>query len=143
MAKLLRDKKTRANLEAVLGKGRVADIERLNRVFSAYSRKEMAEAQVRGVVRATPGESDKSKNIIYLPYDYIKVRLLSAAWASNTLSKVLNKSQNSDELFSQLFPALIGSKEGIAALTLESDKDPRFRKFINDYVADAPEANKK
>lgn len=144
MASLLRDKKTRANLEAVLGKGRVADIERLNRVLSAYSRKEMvAETDVRGVFRATPGEIDKSKNIIYLPYDYIKIRLLSAALSSNTLSKVLNKSQNSDELFSQLFPALIGSKEGIAALTIESDKDPRFRKFINDYIADAPESNKK
>ena len=140
MASLLRDKKTRANLEAVLGKGRVADIERLNRVLSAYSRKEMTESQVRGMVRATPGEA---RNILYLPYDYIKVRLLSAALASNTLSKVLNKSQNSDELFSQLFPVLIGSKEGIAALTIESDKDPRFRKFINDYIADAPEANKK
>lgn len=140
MSKLLRDKKTRANAEAIIGKQTMRELERLNTVLSGYTRKDFVETKARGLVRATEGEF---RGILYIPFDYIRIRLLSAAMASDNLSNVLNKSRNSDELFSRLFPALIGSKEGIAALTIESDKDPRFRKFVNDYISDAPEAKKK
>jgi hypothetical protein len=140
MSKLLRDKKTRANAEAIIGKQTMRELERLNTVLSGYTRKDFVETKARGLVRATDGEF---RGILYIPFDYIRIRLLSAAMASDNLSNVLNKSRNSDELFSRLFPALIGSKEGIAALTIESDKDPRFRKFVNDYIVDAPEAKKK
>lgn len=141
MANLLRDKKTRANAEAIMGKITVNQLERLNRVLSGYSRKEAAEVKGKALVRAEPGE--KPRGIAYVPYDYIKVRLLSAALGSDTLSKVITKSQNSDELFSRLFPALLASKEGIAALTLEADKDPRFEKYINDYIYESPSTEKK
>jgi hypothetical protein len=93
------------------------------------------------MVRATQG--DRPRGIAYVPFDYIKIRLLSAALSSKKLAGVLNKSQNSDELFSRLFPVLIGSKEGIAALTIEADKDPRFRKYVNDYIYESPSAESK
>lgn len=140
MAKLLRDKKTRANAEAILGKQIVRDLERLNTVLSGYARKDFVETKAKAMVRATKGEA---RGIAYVPFDYIKIRLLSAALSSRKLAGVLNKSQNSDELFSRLFPVLIGSREGIAALTIEADKDPRFRKYVNDYIYESPSAESK
>jgi hypothetical protein len=147
MAKILRNKKQRANLNAILGPQAVKDLEALNRVLSANSKRMVARSkpdeylQVRAMGGTTP--IIMPTGVFRVSMDYIKHRMLSAGYTSGILMPLARKTKNSDELFSRLFPAMLGSKEGLYALTLEADKDPRFEAFINQYISDSPSTEDK
>jgi len=143
MSNILRDKTLRANYEAVLGKNTVRDIEHLNNVLKGYSRKKAAKSKLLGTLRGSTGGSGKTgviSSAVYGSFDYVRLRVLSAAFASGNISRVLNKSRSEDELFRKLLPTMLATTGGIEALTYEADKDPRFQKFLFDFISNSFES---
>ena len=60
----------------------------------------------------------------------VKYRLLSAAHASETFAKVFSKTKDANKAFQLLLPTMLGTKEGLDALIIEADKDPRFADWL-------------
>jgi hypothetical protein len=143
MSSMLRDKTLRANYEAVLGKNTVRDIEHLNTVLKGYSRKKAAKSKLLGTLRSSAGTSGKSgiiSSAVYGSFDYVRLRVLSAAFASGQISRALSKSRSEDQLFRTLLPTMLATKGGIEALTYEADKDPRFQKFLDGFTGNSFES---
>ena len=146
MQKNLNNKKLRANAEAVLGKELVKDLERLNRTLTLYSKSDKAQSKFLGVIRGRlrPGQSSPGliEGTVNGSYDYVKLRILSAAFSTDVLPKLLNKSKSEEELFEKLLPALLATSKGIEALVYEADKDPRIQDFIGQHIRNFTEPNK-
>lgn len=138
MQKNLNNKKLRANAEAVLGKELVKDLERLNRTLQLYSKSNKAQSKFLGAIRGRlrPGQSSPGliEGTVNGSYDYIKLRILSAAFSIDVLPKLLNKSKSEEELFAKLLPAVLATSKGIEALVYEADKDPRLLDFIGQHI---------
>ena len=144
MRKILSDKQTRANAEAVLGTELVKDLQRLNQTLSLYSKTKKAQSKFLGAVRARarPGGQGLIEATVNGTYDYIRLRIVSAALSTDVLPKLLNKSKSEEELFAKLLPSLLATSKGVEALVYESDKDPRFEQFIGQYIKNNTEPNK-
>lgn len=136
MDDILSDKKLRANYEAILGKKALKNLFDLNNALKAFSRKKAPQSKLFGVLRGAPEGQGILSATVYGSFDYIKLRMLSAAFSSGTLSRVLSKAKNEEELFNQLLPTMLSTTRGIEALTYEADKDPRFHKALNNFIAD-------
>lgn len=136
MDDILTDSTRRANYEAILGKKVLKDLADLNNALKSFSRRRAAQSKLFGVLRGAPEGQGILSATIYGSFDYVKLRLLSAAFSSGTLSRVLNQAKNEEELFNNLLPYMLTTTRGIEALTYEADKDPRFHKVINKFIAD-------
>ena len=139
MDKILGDKKLRANYEAILGKNTLNDLADLNNVLKSYSRRKAPQSKLFGVIRKGSEGQGIVSGTIYGSFDYIRLRVLSAAFSSGSLNKVLSKARNEDDLFKKLLPTMLGTTRGVEALTYEADKDPRFQLFLNNYISNSYE----
>ena len=137
MDQILRNPQQRANYEAILGKKTLKDLSDLNNALKSYSRKKVPQSKLFGVLRGTPDASGILSATVYGSFDYIKLRVLSAAFSSGDLTRVLSKAQNEEELLKKLLPTMLGTTRGVEALTYEADKDPRFQSFLNNYVGNS------
>jgi len=146
MLKILSDKKTRANAEAVLGKETVRNLENLNKALQLYSRKKAASSKFFGAIRgrAQPGQQGPGliQATVNGSYDYIRLRVISAALSTDLLPRLLNKSKSEEELFQNMLPALLATGRGIEALVYEADKDPRFEKFLGLFIRNNTDTTK-
>ena len=134
MDQILRNPKQRANYEAILGKKTLEDLSDLNNALKSYSRRKAPQSKVFGVIRKGSEGQGIVSGTIYGSFDYVKLRVLSAAFSSGSLTKVISKARNEEELFEKLLPTMLGTTRGVEALTYEADKDPRFQSFLNNYV---------
>tara|TARA_R110002124_G_scaffold260890_1_gene426848 strand:- start:72 stop:1022 length:951 start_codon:yes stop_codon:yes gene_type:complete len=137
MDQILRNPKQRANYEAILGKKTLKDLSDLNNTLKSYSRRKAPQSKLFGVIRKGSEGQGIVSGTIYGSFDYIKLRVLSAAFSSGSLTKVLSKSQNEEDLLKKLLPTMLGTTRGVEALTYEADKDPRFQSFLNNFVANS------
>jgi hypothetical protein len=149
MDKILRNKKQRANAEAVLGKNIVKDLERLNGTLKMYSRTQATQSRLFGVIRGQARQNQADANRAGLltgtvigSYDYVRLRILSAALSTDILPKILSKSKSEDEMFEKLLPALLATGNGVEALVYEADKDPRILSLVGKYINANTEPNK-
>ena len=136
MDDILTDSTRRANYEAILGKKVLKDLADLNNALKSFSRRRAAQSKLFGVLRGAPEGQGILSATIYGSFDYVKLRILSAAFSSGTLSKVLTQAKNEEEFFNNLLPYMLTTPRGIEALTYEADKDPRFHKELNKFIAD-------
>ena len=65
---------------------------------------------------------------------YAWTKILSGAYGSGTLTRVLSETKSSDEFFRKIAPAVLSSSEGLQALSRESEKDPRFAEALKDML---------
>lgn len=134
MDQILRNPKQRANYEAILGKKTLKDLSDLNNTLKSYSRRKAPQSKLFGVIRKGSEGQGIVSGTIYGSFDYVKLRVLSAAFSSGSLTKVISKARNEEELLEKLLPTMLGTTRGVEALTYEADKDPRFQSFLNNYV---------
>jgi len=134
MDQIIRNPKQRANYEAILGKKTFKDLSDLNNALKSFSRRKAPQSRLFGVLRRGSEGQGIISGTIYGSFDYIRLRLLSAAFSAGDLTRVLSKARNEEELLEKLLPTMLATARGVEALTYEADKDPRFQLFINKYL---------
>ena len=127
MAKLLSNKKWRERASVIVGPKTIKEIENVNNSMRAFMKKNLAKSDVE--INALGSEGGVVAYATGL-MNAVKYRLLSAAHASETFAKVFSKTKDANKAFQLLLPTMLGTKEGLDALIIEADKDPRFADWL-------------
>lgn len=127
MAKNLSNKQWRERASAIVGPKTIQEIETVNNAMRAYMKKNLSKSEVEiNALGSGGGVAAYATGLL----GYIYNRLFSAAHASETFAKVFSKTKDTNKAFQLLLPTMLGTKEGVDALIIEADKDPRFADWL-------------
>lgn len=130
MDNFLKDKKWRERAEAVVGKNTIRQISQVNQALKAYQKKSLSDAELKINTIASP-DPKKSTNFYgsgLIPYVYH--RLFAAAHTSGSFAKVFSNTKDVPKALNLLLPTMLSTKEGLTALSIEAEKDPRFKNWL-------------
>ena len=127
MAKNLSNKQWRERASAIVGPKTIQEIKTVNNAMRAYMKKNLSKSEVEiNALGSGGGVATYATGLL----GYVYNRLFSAAHASETFAKVFSKTKDTNKAFQLLLPTMLGTKEGVDALIIEADKDPRFADWL-------------
>tara|TARA_R110002012_G_C11658997_1_gene612050 strand:+ start:1051 stop:4029 length:2979 start_codon:yes stop_codon:yes gene_type:complete len=129
MDKLLGDKVWRERAEAVVGKNTLNQISNVNNSLKAYQKASLGKSDIQ--INAIAADAGKNLNFYGTnTLSFVYNRVFAAAHASESFAKVFSKTKDVPKALNLLLPTMLASKEGLKALQIEADKDPRFKTWL-------------
>ena len=129
MDKLLGDKVWRERAEAVVGKNTLNQISNVNNSLKAYQKASLGSSEIQ--INAIAADAGKNLNFYGTnTLSFVYNRVFAAAHASESFAKVFSKTKDVPKALNLLLPTMLASKEGLKALQIEADKDPRFKTWL-------------
>ena len=129
MDKLLGDKVWRERAEAVVGKNTLNQISNVNNSLKAYQKASLGKSDIQ-INAIASGVGDNLNFYGTNTLSFVYNRLFAAAHASESFAKVFSRSKDVPKALNLLLPTMLASKEGLKALQIEADKDPRFKTWL-------------